>query len=662
MRLPTSTVRGGLFALSTLAALLPALGQAQNKKPGSDESLLLGEIPSVFGASRFDQAVTEAPASVSVITSEEIATYGWRTLSELLRTVRGFYVTDDRTYTYVGARGFSRPGDYNTRILVLLDGVRVNEHIFDGGYSGNEGLVDLNTVDRVEIIRGPGSTVYGNNALFGVINVISKRGRAERGVTATSSIGSFGSNEMAIRAGERTAFGLEFFGSLSRLRVAGQDHYYPEFDTPLNSHGVAAGRDAERRDNAFAKLEWGSWALEGAGNLRDKTVPTASYATLFNTGHETVRDVSGTVALRYSRGAGESSNLSGSVSLNRYDWYGDFPYSDATAVNWSHGRWSEAEAQYTRLVFGKNRVVTGAAYTHNWRQEQGSATAEGETPYFLDNTTRDTYGLFVLGEFRLSERLIINAGLRDDHASGLADSWNPRGALIYSLGDGSALKVLYGSAYRAANNYERFYSDDGISQEANPALTPERVTTFEILAEKLLSRHVKGTASVYQYRARQLINAAVDETNGLLQFNNLGRANGEGIETEVELELGMLTGRASYALQRAWDPEIGGRLSNSPQHLGALNLSVPIASGRARTGFEVRGMSTRMTPAGNAVPGHVVASVVLSSRRLVKGAECSAGVFNVFNAVYSDPVGEEHLEKSIRQDGRAVRLSLGYAF
>jgi outer membrane receptor protein involved in Fe transport len=88
--------------------------------------VLFGQIAAVTGASRFEQEADQAPASVTVITADEIARQGWRTLGEVLQSVRGIYTTYDRNYTYLAVRGFGRPGDYNTRVLVLLDGQRLN--------------------------------------------------------------------------------------------------------------------------------------------------------------------------------------------------------------------------------------------------------------------------------------------------------------------------------------------------------------------------------------------------------------------------------------------------------------------------------------------------------------------------------------------------------
>ena len=112
-----------LMALSRAAA-------AQSLTDLSLEDLMQIDAGQVFGASERLQPAIEAPASVSFITAQEIKRYGYRTLADVLRAVRGLYVTNDRNFSYVGIRGFGKPGDYNSRILLLINGHRVNDHIF----------------------------------------------------------------------------------------------------------------------------------------------------------------------------------------------------------------------------------------------------------------------------------------------------------------------------------------------------------------------------------------------------------------------------------------------------------------------------------------------------------------------------------------------------
>ena len=107
--------------------------------------------------------------------------HAYRTLADVLNSVRGFYTSYDRNYSYIGVRGFARPGDYNTRVLLLIDGHRFNEPTYDMAAIGTDFPIDVSLVDKVEVIRGPASSLYGTSAFFAVINVITKTASARQG-------------------------------------------------------------------------------------------------------------------------------------------------------------------------------------------------------------------------------------------------------------------------------------------------------------------------------------------------------------------------------------------------------------------------------------------------------------------------------------------------
>jgi len=125
------------------------------------EQLLAVEVSS---ASKYSQRTTDAPSAVQVISGEDIRLHGWRTLSEALASLPGIYINNDRVYDFLGARGFQIPGDYNTRFLLLVDGQRNNDNIYQQALTGSEGWLDMSVVERIEYIPGPGSAIYGSNA------------------------------------------------------------------------------------------------------------------------------------------------------------------------------------------------------------------------------------------------------------------------------------------------------------------------------------------------------------------------------------------------------------------------------------------------------------------------------------------------------------------
>jgi outer membrane receptor for ferrienterochelin and colicins len=196
----------GMFRVSSAAAQQPAQDDLGKQ---SMEDLVKMNVDSVYGATKFLQKAEDAASSISVVTAEEIQKHGYRTLAEVLKSVSGFYVISDRNYSYVGVRGLSVPGDYNARILFLVDGHRVNENIFDGAYVSTEFPVDIDLVERIEIIRGPDSSAYGTGAFAAVINVITKRGRDLKALEFSAEAGSLNAYKGRMSFGDRFDNGLE---------------------------------------------------------------------------------------------------------------------------------------------------------------------------------------------------------------------------------------------------------------------------------------------------------------------------------------------------------------------------------------------------------------------------------------------------------------------
>lgn len=142
-----------LPVLVLTAALAVPVHAAQDLTELSLERLLEATI---VGASKYEQKQSEVAAAVSVITRDEIKAFGWRTLAEALNSLPGVHTTYDRQYTYVGLRGLGLPGDYNTRLLVAVNGNRMNDAVYDAALVGDDFHLDLNLIERIEFIPGPG--------------------------------------------------------------------------------------------------------------------------------------------------------------------------------------------------------------------------------------------------------------------------------------------------------------------------------------------------------------------------------------------------------------------------------------------------------------------------------------------------------------------------
>lgn len=171
----SSTFRIIFFLGSTVTGAVLALAPARAAPAGQDDGANLADLPleqlmqvqTVTSASRFAQAPADAPSSVSVLTSQDIREYGWRTLADALAALPGLYVSSDRNYSYLGARGFLRPGDYDSRFLLLVDGMRTNDNVYDQASIGTEGMIDMDLVERIEYVPGPGAAVRSRIVVLG---------------------------------------------------------------------------------------------------------------------------------------------------------------------------------------------------------------------------------------------------------------------------------------------------------------------------------------------------------------------------------------------------------------------------------------------------------------------------------------------------------------
>lgn len=246
------------------------------------EELMRVNIPTVVSASKHEQTTAEAPASVSVVTRADIEQFGYRTLADVLRSVRGVYITSDEIYEYIGVRGVMRPGDYGGRVLVMVNGHRMNEPLYDQAFNGHDLPLDIDLIERVEVVRGTGSSLYGNNAGLGIINIVTRDASSWNGVEGSVAGGSHETFSGRLTYGKLFTNGVSLILSGTLLNSEGRDSiYYPEFAAINN--GFAEGLDGERAQKYFASLKAGEFALEAGYGDRRRDIPNGAYGTLFNT-------------------------------------------------------------------------------------------------------------------------------------------------------------------------------------------------------------------------------------------------------------------------------------------------------------------------------------------------------------------------------------------
>ncbi|NEX60654.1 TonB-dependent receptor plug domain-containing protein [Noviherbaspirillum galbum] len=648
-----------------LATGMGAASAGDERREGAGS---LAELPieqlltlDVYSASRFAQKLSEAPSAVSVVTAEDIKAFGWRTLADILASMRGLYINNDRNYTYLGARGFQRPGDYNSRFLLLIDGNRSNEAIYDQASIGTEALLDVDLIERVEFVAGPGSSVYGANAFFGVINVVTRSARAMPGAQAVVALGSNGSRTARASYGWRDENGAELLISATDFRTNGEDLRFAEFASAGNPGGLVRGLDADRYQSVLLKTSAGPFSLRLAHVERTKSVPTASFVQDFNDPRSRTVDAQTLVDAGYRHAVSGDTDVSVRLFGGAYDYNGDYVYDGSVQRDGSRARWQGAEARIMTTRFDRHKLVAGVEWQDDVRRRQFNYDASA-SHLDIDNPG-SRKGIYLQDEVTLREDLLLNAGVRHDRLSATGGTTNPRLGLIWKASPATTLKALYGTAYRAPNAYELYYQillEGG--QKANPALRPERVRSWEFVAERHLATDTRLTASVFRNQVSNLISQVQDPADGLLVFRNLDSVTAQGVELEVERasQQGDRL-RASFSLQQVRDEATGAAPTNAPRRLAKLNWTRPLFGDAWRAGVEARYAGPRRTLGGE-LGGAWQANLTLAAMKLMRGLELTASAYNLFDRRIAEPAGPEFVQDALPQPGRQLRLKLVYAF
>jgi len=681
MRYRFSTLRrvlAGVLCICSLLLLYPA-ARAWADEQGEAQPADLSELSildlmnvTVYGASKFDQTLSEAPSSVSIVTADEIKKYGYRTLADVLKSVRSFYITSERNYSYIGARGFNRPGDYNTRILLLIDGHRANDNIYNSASPGTEFPMNIDLIDRVEVIRGPSSSIYGTNAFFAVISIITKKGRDVKGVEVSGAAGSLDTYTGRLSAGGYSPGGPEALLSGSAMDSKGNHRlYYREFDPAFSSdphaanNGIAENCDYDHSYSLFSKASWNDFTLEGVFGSRTKGIPTAPYGIVFNDTRNQTIDERGYLDLKYENNMGDRSRITARVFYDHYKFDGTYiidypPITVLKLLDW--GEWWGGEMQVTTTELKNNKIVAGLEYEDNIRQDQYSYDEEPLFSYLDDKRDTKRWAVYLQDELLLSTNLILNAGVRYDHYETFGNNANPRLSLIYTPLNKTTLKLLYGTAFRAPNVYELYY-EDSFTQKSNPDLKPEEITTYELVLEQYLGEALRISAAGFQYRTKDLITLETDPGDGLMVYRNTEKVSANGLELELEnIWKSGMRGRISYTVQKVTDDATHDLSVNSPRQLAKINLTAPMLNNKLFVGIEEQYTGRRRTVAGKHAGGFMITNVTLFSRQLAKELELSGSVYNLFDRTYGDPGGEEHIQDIIEQDGRTYRVKLAYHF
>ncbi|MBA3582036.1 MAG: TonB-dependent receptor [Gammaproteobacteria bacterium] len=555
------------------------------------------------------KSIKLAPAVTTVVTAAEITAMGATTLSEVLESVPGLHVS-------ANAIGYGKLyltrgiySEYNPQFLVLIDGQPVT-----GLQFGNRGFYlgeySIYGIERVEILRGPASAVYGADAFSGIVNIITKNvediDKTELGV----AFGSFESKEAWILAAHEWQ-GLKFAYSLTASSSDGSDQII-ESDAQSNfdslygtqvSYAPGSVNAASEKIAGHLKINYNDWNARLDYQVNQNVGMGAGVASALD-------PLGKGDAERYLAELSYGTNVSDVLKVSSFLNYlnlqsNSFFYLFPAGVNFNspipplngdyfpegvfgelvlreHHMRFESSAFYSGFENQNWRVGAGYLFQDMYHVEErknfyiqpngipgnlGSVVDYSDNNAFLPETDRRVQYTFLQNEWQLYPDWELTAGVRYDRYSDFGDTTNPRLALVWQAAYDLTFKVLYSEAFRPPSFSEQFNINNPVAL-GNPNLKPEEINTIELVVDYSSSDVLRHTFNIFQYKANDLIQFIPDAAPATSKTaQNIGEQSGYGVEYEWNWRIDDVT---KIKGNIAWQHSVQGVNDDATIHSPAL--------------------------------------------------------------------------------------------
>jgi len=521
-----------LKLLRTMAAALVATlagpGEALADEPTDLESALAE--PVVATASKSAEDESAAPATTTTITAEDLRQYGIHSLDEAINYLSLGMITQNPLHSVdIGARGVLLTADFGNHVLLLVNGHAMNEQWDGTAYFERGAGIPMELVDHIEVILGPGSVLYGANAMLGVINIVTKRARDYAGLHLVGEADLLTSWRAAV------GFGHELMLLGRPAEITGQVEYYrqdgPAFQFGPQNYGNDAvtgmpkrfspdgsvagvwGGVADREyytyiPTGYVRISWGDWELDARAESYQRATP---YPNQFNTNFGDFNDPNTYELDRWLSGDLKHRAALSSVAQLRSRLYGDLydyqQHIDSSAAEdcppgqtsgcrrylLGVSRWAGVEEQLSLdwLHDGSLTTLVGVdgrlRFVESRTQTTDAVTGQGGYAGVYSRT-ESLVAVYAQQTWRPVDWLALNAGARFDDDQRFGTKVSPRAGAALTPWRGGTLKLVYSEAFRSPTAYETSYTD-GVTQVAAPGLRPETVRSVEASIEHRFGAH-----------------------------------------------------------------------------------------------------------------------------------------------------------------------------
>lgn len=657
-----------------------------------------------------------APSVATVITEEDIEILGARTLDQVLESVPGLHVSrsnDNKLNAIYSIRGVHTTN--NSQVLLLIDGSPLRQ-IFNGGRISRLEL-PVQNIKRIEVIRGPGSAVFGADAFSGVINVITKGAKELDGLTVGARAGSFDTQDAWLQYGATTANDWQIAASLEHSRSEG-DRSKPvtaDLQTTLDSifgsnasnapnaidtrYSVVNARIGMRNENwDLSAYYWEqndagvgpgvAQALDPTGRVDadilqvqinhhtdisenwnyqssfvyNRAVEKTKFS-IFPPGTVALIGVDGNVFVAPFRGVvafpdGVLGNPGGTEERINFEVVGFYSGMENHDLRISAGFESqEGDAEETKN-FGPG-VIDGTEGVVD-----GTLTDVSDTPaVFTGDLKRDILFFSAQDEWSFADDWALTAGIRFDDYSDFGSTINPRFALVWATTFSLTSKVLYGRAFRAPSAFELF-SQNNPTLIGNDQLEPETIDTLELAFDYRFNENYSAKLNLYAYELSDLIvPVEIDSQPGAFRAQNAVDQNGQGFELELSAAVSdAFSIEANYSYQTSENDNSGEDIADAPQQQLFVNAVWEISE-RTRASGQFNWVAGRERTTAD-LRDDIDDYQTLDLRfkhSFINGLDASLIARNIANHDVREP-SDGTIVEDFAMEGRAVFLELQYNF